>query len=264
MGKCRQTMSPLGWSRKPKLPINVIIIRGFWSLKTCGWQTNYILWFTIHLRYTVCLPARRILSTSKTKTGWVGGGGYTWADECSIWQTFHKEQREGNVFLQPLLLLLCCHILPIESSWENHMPLSYRIRVRKYMIAGKVRIKWESICKPPECNSWHEAAEDVPALHSSTCPHRQHGALNTLVSCNSQLINFPPRDHGAPGETRSRLHPAASAEAAGWRAPWRGHNTGRHRCSGGGIRAHRKRVWSYRYLGVEVWRVVMRTQMLWC
>lgn len=142
MGKCRQTTSPLGWSRKPKLPINVVIIRGFWSLKTCGWQTNYILRFTIRLRYTVCLPARRILSTSKIKTGWVGGGGCMWADECSIWQTFHKEQREGNVFLQPLtLLLLCCHFLPIESSWENHMPLSYRIRVRKYMKAGQSELQ---------------------------------------------------------------------------------------------------------------------------
>lgn len=58
-------------------------------------------------------------------------------------------------------------------------------------------------------------------------------------SVNLQLINFPLIDHGVLGEIRSHLPAAAGAEAAGSRAPWSGHNTRRHRCSGGGGRAHR-------------------------
>lgn len=49
---------------------------------------------------------------------------------------------------------------------------------------------------------------------------------------NLQLINFHLRDHGVLGEIRPDLRPAASAEAAGRRAPRGGHNAGRHRCSG--------------------------------
>lgn len=54
----------------------------------------------------------------------------------------------------------------------------------------------------------------------------------TVFLVHLQFVNFPLRYHGVLGEIRSHLHPTASAEAAGGRAPWRGHHTGRHRFSG--------------------------------
>lgn len=46
----------------------------------------------------------------------------------------------------------------------------------------------------------------VTAIHSSVCSHRQPGGSkhNVTYSVNSQLVNFPLRDHGVLGEVRSQ------------------------------------------------------------
>lgn len=96
--------------------------------------------WTICLRYTVCLSAVppqdafwAHLKWNKTKR-WVHVSRWVW----HLADISHGAK--GRKRLQPLTLLLplCCHILPIKSSWENHMPLTYQITVTK-MLESRAR-----------------------------------------------------------------------------------------------------------------------------
>lgn len=93
-------------------------------------------------------------------------------------------------------LCCCCHILPTESSWENHMPSSCRIRVRKCVKAGQSELEVRKHLQ----TVWFLQL----ACSSSRCPHRQHGAPIEHTGLMQLTADKSPPER-SPGSRRNAV-----------------------------------------------------------
>lgn len=114
------------------------------SLKTLSRKINNILWLMNNLSQVHCVPfwlapSGCILGTYKLKKNKKMGG----CEQMSMASGRHFAWSKGKETssCSHWLCCYCCHILPIKSSWENHMPLSQHTTLTKYWKAGQMSVK---------------------------------------------------------------------------------------------------------------------------